>query len=449
MHKILNRKRSYLLFTLLLSFLIFNCSDDDGPGSGDNPGNELIQRIGDEYQLLSEFGSLDELNVVTNGIFAIWWYPPHEHEQDLTMMFSWLNDLRTDCIENLGMSDPPNPTAGYYYNIYIHHGEDDAFPADWGNGQGTDGNGMPFLTLPDGAHTDKLNVYHEGFHIYQYEANSPGFEYSGDSQWYVEATAQWFMADRNPGEVNAFVEAGAISANPQLALWHSFENHAEGDPTDWLYQVRQYGTHTYLYYLTQVTQVNPAIITDGFYGELSISPQQYLYNQIGAEDIRGFFADWAAATTGGFDYLTPEQWERAQQEVEAVADENNMNPYAITIDGNNLEGTHVPARGLLPRGWSYNVIRITNPPIGANISYALMGNELGSEGAEAHFESRIVSKNSSGQYTYQSLPMDTPITGSMSFTVEEGVEELYLVIAAVPEHFGGNQTYDYKIEFSR
>jgi len=34
---------------------------------------------------------------------------------------------------------------------------------------------------------------------------------------------------------DAVLEAAAITANPQLALWHSFSNEAPGDPTDWYY----------------------------------------------------------------------------------------------------------------------------------------------------------------------------------------------------------------------
>ena len=448
MRELMSKKAWGFLPILFLYTLMLSCSGDDNPDPADDPVSDLIQVIGDDYEVRTEFGSLQELNVVTNGIFAIWWYPPFDHQQDANTMFNWLNEIRTDCLETLGMSDPPNPAAGYYYNIYIHHNEDDSFPEWWNNGQGTDENGMPYLTLPDGAHLNKLNVFHEGFHIFQYSSDSPGFEYTGDSQWYVESSAQWFMADRNPGEVNAFIEAGAVSANPQLTLWHSFENQAEGDPTDWLYQVRQYGMHTYLYYLTQVARVNPAFITDGFYGQVNISPQEYLYNQVGGDQLRAFFADWAAANTRDFDYLTPQQWERAQQEVEAVADANNMNPYALTIEGDNMVGTHIPNRGLLPRGWSYNVIKVNNPPVGENISYQLVGNSSGSEGAAAHFESRVVFKTGSG-YTSQALTMDDNVTGSINFTVEQGVEALYIIVAAVPEHFSGNQTYDYQIELSR
>ena len=47
------------------------------------------------------------------------------------------------------MMDPPNPAAGHYYNVYLHHsGQDgDSLPDGWGMGQGTDPYGLPFLTI--------------------------------------------------------------------------------------------------------------------------------------------------------------------------------------------------------------------------------------------------------------------------------------------------------------
>ena len=120
-----------------------------------------------------------------------------------------------------------NPGQGFFYNVYIHHDENDPFPSGWAFGQGTDPFGLPFLTVPSKGMYDQT-IYHEGFHIFQYNANSPGFAYSGDTQWYIESSAQWYMANYFPNEVSTFVEAGAILGNPQLALWHSFANEAPG-----------------------------------------------------------------------------------------------------------------------------------------------------------------------------------------------------------------------------
>ena len=46
--------------------------------------------------------------------------------------------------------------------------------------------------------------------------------------------------------------------------------------------VRQYGMHTLLFYLTTVKGVDPAIITDGFYANTQMSPQQYIYTKVGS-----------------------------------------------------------------------------------------------------------------------------------------------------------------------
>ncbi|MEM1338068.1 MAG: hypothetical protein AAF634_15275 [Bacteroidota bacterium] len=396
----------------------------------------------------TEFGSRETLEVAINGIFAIWWSPEFDHEDDVDQMFTYLNKVRTDCLEKYGMQDPPNPTSGYFYNVYIHHGQEETvLPTYWGNGQGTDTFGMPFLTLPDGAHTDYANLSHEGFHIFQYNSNSPGYDYAGDSQWYVEASAQWYMAQNVPDEENTFIEAGAISSNPQLALWHSFSNQAPGDAIDWFFQVRQYGMHLLLYYLTEQRAVAPNSITDGFYTNTTLSPQEYLYTRIGGENFRNFFADWTARNSGGFDYISELQFNRAVVEMGLAGDPNNSNPYVHELTNSEANGTFQPADNLRPRGWSYNVIKINNSG-NATYTFTLNGASTGSEGANAHFEARIIVKGN-GTVRYIDMDMNGLISGTGSVTVANNETEVYLNVIAVPEHFSGNQTYNYEVDISR
>ncbi|MCG8455366.1 MAG: hypothetical protein MI919_03725, partial [Holophagales bacterium] len=222
------------------------------------------------------------IEFATDGIFAIWWDGDFAHASDTATMFSRLAAIRDDSLGELGMRDPPNPGHCLYYNIYIHHGAEDDFPNGWGNGQGTDGYCRPYLTLPDGVQLQESNTYHEGFHVFQYSADSPGF-YHLDAEWYTEASAQWYMATKIPDDDVAFLEAGAILANPQLALWHAFGNGAPGDPEDWLYLVRQYGMHTLLFYLTEIRGVESGLMTEGFYNGTELLPQELLYSRIGGE----------------------------------------------------------------------------------------------------------------------------------------------------------------------
>lgn len=398
-------------------------------------------------ELQTEWGSPEELEVVTNGIWAIWWYPQFDHADDAQWLFGQLNDIRCRSLTELAMQDPPNPGNGVYYNVYLHHGAEDDFPEGWGNGQGTDSFGNPFLTLPDGAHLDEGNIGHEGFHVFQYSANSPGFAYSGDSQWYIESSAQWYAAWRRPTAEDAFIEAGAIDGNPHLALWHSFSNEAPGDPTDWMFQVRQYGMHTYLYYLTEEAGLSRDIITAGFYGMVPLSPQNYHYEQASPDALRGIFADWGAHNTADFDYLTPEQVQRARLEVQAVGDPKNTNPYVAVLSDEGTTGAVRPPAALTPRGWGYNVVRIDNTAA-ATYELLVVGDATGSEGAASHFEVRVVLMRPEGA-EYIEATMDDALTGSASATVGADVTEVYLVVAAVPEHFGGNQTYGYEYTVTR
>lgn len=395
--------------------------------------------------LQTAFGDPATLEVVTEGIWAVWWDPAFDHADDAPLIIDQLEAIRAECLLDLGMADPPNPAAGFYYNVYIHHGADDSFPTGWGNGQGTDSFGMPFLTLPVGAHLDASNLFHEGFHVFQYSANSPGFAYSGDSQWYVESSAQWFSADHVDDDA-AFIEVGAIASNPQLALWHSFGNEAPGDPTDWMFQVRQYGMHSWLYYLTSVVGVDPARVTEGFYAGTDLSPQAWHLETIGAAQVRAAFGDWAAANTAGFPYLEPSQVTRAWLEVELAGDPDNAIPYVLELVDEGVTD-FAPETIATARGWAYNVIRVESTTA-ADWTLTLNGADFGVEGAPATFEARaLVLVN--GEPTVTPLALTDGRDGSVTVSTPAGASELFLVVASVPDTLTGNQIYPWSASIQR
>ena len=127
-----------------------------------------------QYSINSVYGNLTDCDTLTRGIYLVWWDNDWDYYESADIMLDSMIAYRESCLNDLGMADPPNPEDEFYYNVYLHNGND-IFPAGWGNGQGTDSNGYPFLTLPIGAHNDWVNVAHETFHIFQYNANSPGF----------------------------------------------------------------------------------------------------------------------------------------------------------------------------------------------------------------------------------------------------------------------------------
>jgi hypothetical protein len=138
---------------------------------------------------------------------------------------------------------------------------------------------------------------------------------------------------------------------------------------------------------------------------------------VGAEKIRGIFADWAAHNTGGLDYLSNAQIERALLEAELVGDSNNLHPYVIELVDQQSNGSFSPPPSLRPRGWSYNVIKIRNTEA-ARYSFNFHGESTGSEEAAAHFDTRVVIKGNTDT-KYFVVEMTSPLEGELTFGVED------------------------------
>lgn len=204
--------------------------------------------------------------------------------------------------------------------------------------------------------------------------------------------------------------------------------------------------HTWLFYLSEVAGIDPDIISDGFYAETDLLPQEYHFERVG-EELRTYFSDWAARNTGGLDYLTPEQVARAWEEVEWVGDPNNRHPNVGEFDDTDYEGDFTPDVQFAPRGWGYNVIKI-NLSAPASYSFLLGGQPNGSEGASSHFDARVV-VTGSNQTRYQNFEMLDALSGTATIDTLEGDTTLYVVVTAVPEHFTGNQTYSYTLNTQR
>jgi hypothetical protein len=205
--------------------------------------------------------------------------------------------------------------------------------------------------------------------------------------------------------------------------------------------------HTYLYYLTEIAGVDSDIISGGFYTETALSPQEYHFQKVGGDRLRTLFTDWAAHNTGGLDYLSQEQVDRALLEVQLAGDVNNLHPYVLELTDEEAQGSFSPPDDLAPRGWSYNVVKINNSEA-VNYAFSLEGDAMGSEDGEAHLEARIVVVRNN-EPTYYDIEMTGRLSGELSIEVTDADKEIFIVVAAVPEHFSGNQTYGYAVDIER
>jgi hypothetical protein len=401
------------------------------------------------YTIKSTYASAETCNYKTDGIYIVWWDKNFDYSQQATELLNTLMDVRNDCLNTYKMSDPPNPLAGYFYNVYIHNGKDIFKQQGWAMGQGTDDNKFPYLTIPIAyAKTGSPGAQHEGFHIFQYKANSPGFTYSGDSQWFIEATANWYAASKHPESKDEYVTASAVTANPQVTMWYSFENREPGEVENWQRGCHQYGMNIFLNYLTDVRKVSKALMACGFYGEITQLPQEYLYNQLGADKFRDLYADFAAHNVSGYPGFPAGTEERAAMELKKYGD--SLDVHAIVQTFNN-EGTGNnwirPAPDFVTRGWGYNVYKVNNSEA-ATYSFQILGDKAGSEGAPAVFRGRIVVRTGSNARVY-SIKMADAISGKKELKVKAADEEVYLIVAATPEYFRGNQKYSYQVKIDK
>ncbi len=399
-----------------------------------------------QFTINSYFGNLNDCDTLSRGIYLVWWDNDFDLEEEASLMLDSMMVYRQSCLNELNMEDPPNPQDGYYYNVYIHT-SGDIFPDGWGNGQGTDPNGYPYLTLPIGAHLDWVNVAHETFHIFQYSANSPGFAYSGDSQWYIEASANWFAAIRNKTFAGNFLEAESLVRLPHVALWLSFDNFPDDYPQNWQRYVHQYAMALLLVYLTEEAGVSHNVITEGLFSGTTALPQEYYFNTLGGAVFRDHFIDWAAHITNHFDFLTSAQIDVLENEWNTYADPEDDNEFIQIYQDTGSNGWFRPADSLMTTGWSFNTYKVLNAS-NTTYTFELNGDATGSDGDLAFFQGKVLVKNEE-ETAFYDLEMLNDLEGSLIIDVNQEDTELYFIIAAMPEVFEDVEQvyrYDMKIE---
>jgi hypothetical protein len=402
-----------------------------------------------QYSVNSVYGNHIDCDTLTQGIWIVWWDNDWDYSLDAAELLDSLDGIRNDCLGYLNMQDPPNPTAGYYYNVYLHHGAD-IFPSAWANGQGTDSNGFPFLTLPIGAHNDFVNVCHEGFHVFQYSANSPGFAYAGDSQWYIEASANWYAGIRNSSFDGAFVEAESLVRLPHVDLWLSFDNFPGTYPNNWQRYVHQYAMAAFLFYLTEEANIPANFITQGLYANTTESPQEYMFNQFGGNGsvFRQHFADYAAHITNDFDFLTAGQGARNLVEWNNYADPVDDNEYTETYTDQGTNGWYTPMDLFATRAWAFNTYKLNNSS-DDTYSFHINGDALGSFGDPTFFHGKVVVRNSQGT-TFHDLNMTSDQEGSLTLNLSSDDTEVFFIVASMPEVFDAiDQIYSYEMKIEK
>jgi hypothetical protein len=429
----------------VLSLTLFGCSSDEDNLDPDDPGNN----DNSQYVINDVFSNRNETSYLAKDIYAIWWDKDTDRTNEANALLDEMILLKEVILSEYCLQVPQNTLDGYFINIYLHADGGFYDSKGWGNGMRTDSNGYPFLTLPHWILSDKLNTAHETFHLFQHNSNASGFWYEGDKQWYTEATANWFAYLQNPSASRSFVTSEILARLPHVPLWSGWFNRPDSYPQNWQRENHQYALGQFLYYLTEEADIARCQLTEGYYSNTTLNPQEYLYNNLGSINLRNHFLDWATLVVNEFDFpfMSQNQKNTVVQEWNTYAEPNDDNQY-IEIFNSIQTNSYRPSETKVTTAWSFNTYKLINSSNG-NYTFNLNGDDLGSYGAESFFTGKVIVKNQNGNTTIYDLEMTNNYQGSLSLNIENTDTEVFFIIASMPEIFEDNnqeyQTFSYEI----
>lgn len=482
---------SKILFILIfLSISFHSCSNEDANSDGNN---EDLNNNGDtttildngitvlnncnpcSLELYTDFLlqelSIDGSNftVYKNGVFAYWWDSSFNIESEILPFINVIESIKTD-LSTLGVGDPGAASHGFYTNIYIHRGDDDAFPSSFANGTGFEGNEasgtvFSYLAYPysENLTSNLVNIYHEVFHIFQGFGTTYDGQVTNDNElspasiYSIEALAEWYQMSRvGSTQIRSYENVYTISASPDIPLWEftprqNIPNGITEEQTDAIntvFGIRQYSNGAFFHFLTNIKGVDDRQILNSWYLSHPLTPQQYLFNSLGGDLMRSYYAEWAAQNAADFAYLSPDQRTLSIDNYQIFSQflpAEQARPYILELNDSNVSGVHTPEALYRPKAWGYNVVKIDNS-VAANYTLSLSGNTTGSSGSTSHFKSYVVVKNISGVYSYLPVAMSDAVNGSINFQTQNDETEILFVICAVPEVFSGTESFDYSLQ---
>lgn len=419
----------------------------------------LPQTAKAQYTINSVHANLTDCDTMTRGMFIIWWDKDFDYSAEANLMLDTMLAFRNTCLDDLGMQDPLSAQDGYFCNIYVYTPGNPLdffavnFP-EWGNGVGGDVNGYPFMTLPNWITTNWENLAHETFHIFQTHGMwdlTPGIYNTSDGGWFVETTASWFSVNRFPTSPTAFLGAEILVRTPHVPIWLGWINFPDYYSNNWQRQVHQYALSAYLYYLTGVVGVTDSNLVSVFYSGTSITPQEYLFNQLGGAALRNTFIDYAAHITNNFDFLLPAQIAAAENEWNTYAEAADDNEFIAVYSNSGSGGWVQPVDELTTNAWSFNTYKLLNT-ITETYTFEINGDVTGDYGDDAYFQGKVVVQNSIAGTSFYDLDMSSDVAGSLTLNLTPNDTAVYFIIASMPELFVDNhetfQLFQYQMRIS-
>lgn len=416
---------------------------DPTPGNGDGGtgGDDGLCSLRTEYVGVNE--------VVRSEHAAVWWGPTGGDLNAVADLV--LEDVKNgyEKATNSLSITPPSGVPAFCLNMYVIDtgAETDGLT----RGFGLDVNGIPFVNLPldiaqdflinpPGPNTESAYVTHELMHLLQVGAPFPQ---DGDSDWYWEATAEWFVDQVYPNDSEGKDTIGQYLINPQLPLWASRVNQGV-DQADLSNSRRfhHFGAQAFLTWLSDDVPGAAQLIgrawddvpADGL-------PQQWLSEQLGGTVMEDEFVEFASrAATVDFPRHAAAIEQHRITAINSGFNTGDVNHITATVPDAGITWTRPPAN-LRPGGFAYNTITSDITTAG-NVTVEFAADPTGSAGTTSDMRG-IAVRVRAGVRQYTTL-----VGGSASVSVQPG-DELWLVVVSVPDLFGTQETFDYQYRFVR
>ncbi len=408
------------------------------------------------YEIHSDFGNLTECDTLAQGRFLLWWdtdYPLAEASSILDRLNSYADECNTD----LNMNFPPNSQAGAYVNVYIHISGPDDYLSQFvgGNGVGTENYNTqfqgPYWSTGRGtAVGDFATAAHEIFHVMQYDSNSPGYEYSGSSQWYTEASASFYAMTRYPE--SSWDDVYILRNLPQVPIWLSWTNLGESNyPMNWQRETHQYAMNILLYYWVEEKNVPVNILTEGYYSGTDLLPQEYIAEQIGMEPMRSYFVDFAAMLHNDYNFVPESQLGNALDNFNTYSDPTDIHEFVLELNNGGTDGWYSPNVDEVTTGWSFNTYKLLNSRNGS-YTFTINGNPTGSYSDASNFRGKILVKKFGQAVNFYDVPMASATQGEITINLTADDYEVDFIVASVPDRLDDDQanfqTYGYQINIT-
>jgi hypothetical protein len=234
-------------------------------------------------------------------------------------------------------------------------------------------------------------------------------------------------------------------------LWLGWSNWQSNYPNNWQRQVHQYALSTYLYYLTHNVGIKDSDLVSVFYSGTHLTPQEYMYQQIGGSTLRNYFIDCAAHMTNDFDFILPIQSAKAKNEWNTYADPLDQSQYIKTYTNMGSNGWYRPDDSVTTTAWSFNTYRLRNN-LSQTYNFELEGDASGHNGSPAYFQGKVLVKNSITGASFHNLNTTSDYKGFLSLNLTQDDTAAYFIIASMPEVYTDPnppfQVFPYQVRIS-